>query len=56
VAGFFSNLTPLFAATLSTLTLGEAPKPYHALAFFLIVGGIWISSKTFPPKTSSEAS
>jgi drug/metabolite transporter (DMT)-like permease len=24
--------------------LGEAPKPYHALAFLLIVGGIAVSS------------
>lgn len=45
VAGFFSNLTPLFAALLSTAFLGELPHPYHALAFLLIVGGIIVSSR-----------
>jgi drug/metabolite transporter (DMT)-like permease len=44
VAGFFANLTPLFAAVISTLLLGEAPRFYHAVAFALIVGGIWVSS------------
>lgn len=44
-AGFFSNLTPLFTALLSTAFLGEAPKLYHVLAFVLIVGGIVVSSK-----------
>ena len=45
VAGFFSNLTPLFAAVLSTAFLGELPQLYHALAFVLIVGGIVVSSR-----------
>ena len=45
VAGFFSNLTPLFAALLSAAFLGELPHLYHALAFALIVGGIWVSSR-----------
>jgi drug/metabolite transporter (DMT)-like permease len=45
LAGFFSNLTPLFAAVLSAAILGEAPRPYHALAFALIVGGIVITSR-----------
>lgn len=44
VAGFFSNLTPLFAALLSLIFLGEAPQLYHGLAFLLIVGGIVVSS------------
>jgi drug/metabolite transporter (DMT)-like permease len=43
LAAFFNNLTPLFAALLSTLVLGEAPQPYHAAAFGLIVGGIVVS-------------
>jgi hypothetical protein len=30
VAGFFVNLTPLFAALMSTLFLGERPHLYHA--------------------------
>ncbi len=45
VAGFFSNLTPLFAALMSTVFLGELPQLYHALAFVLIVGGIVVSSR-----------
>ncbi|WP_309682614.1 DMT family transporter [Polaromonas sp.] len=45
VAGFFSNLTPLFAALLSAAFLGELPHLYHALAFLLIVGGIVVSSR-----------
>jgi drug/metabolite transporter (DMT)-like permease len=44
LAAFFSNLTPLFAALLSSLVLGEAPHAYHALAFALIVAGIVVSS------------
>ncbi|RYZ05172.1 MAG: DMT family transporter [Comamonadaceae bacterium] len=45
MAGFFINLTPLFAALLSTAFLGEAPHAYHAAAFALIVGGIVVSAK-----------
>ena len=45
VAGFFANLTPLFAAVLSTVTLGDAPHLYHVVAFVLIVGGIVVSSR-----------
>lgn len=45
VAAFFSNLTPLFAALLSTAFLGELPHAYHGAAFLLIVGGIVVSSR-----------
>jgi drug/metabolite transporter (DMT)-like permease len=45
IAGFFANLTPLFAAVLSAAFLGELPHPYHGLAFALIVGGIVVSSR-----------
>ena len=45
VAGFFSNLTPLFAALLSAAFLGDPPRLYHALAFVLIVGGILVSGR-----------
>ena len=40
VAGFFINLTPLFAAILSAAVIGEAPQPFHGVAFVLIVAGI----------------
>ena len=43
-AGFFNNLTPLFAAVMSTAFLGDLPQAYHALAFALIVSGIVLSS------------
>lgn len=46
VAAFFGNLTPLFAALLSALMLGEAPRWYHGLAFALIVAGIVVSSRS----------
>lgn len=51
LAAFFNNLTPLFAAVLSTVVLGDSPQPYHAAAFALIVGGIAVSLQkpTNPP-------
>ena len=45
VAGFFANLTPLFAAILSAAFLGELPHIYHVAAFALIVGGIVVSAR-----------
>jgi len=45
IAGFFSNLTPLFAALRSAAFLGELPHVYHGIAFALIVGGIVVSSR-----------
>jgi drug/metabolite transporter (DMT)-like permease len=48
VAGFFANLTPLFAALLSAVLLGEMPHAYHALAFVLILLGIVLSSRSKP--------
>jgi len=43
LAAFFGNLTPLFAAVMSAVVLGEGPRWYHVAAFALIVGGITIS-------------
>jgi drug/metabolite transporter (DMT)-like permease len=45
VAGFFANLTPLFAALMSAAFLGEWPQLYHAIGFTLIVAGIVESSR-----------
>lgn len=45
VAGFFVNLTPLFAAVLSAAFLGETPHLFHGVAFAFIVGGIVVSSR-----------
>ena len=44
LAAFFNNLTPLFAAVLSAIVLGESPQGYHAAAFVLIVAGIGVSA------------
>jgi drug/metabolite transporter (DMT)-like permease len=53
IAGFFANLTPLFAAVMSTVLLGDAPHLYHAAAFVLITGGIVVSSRQ-APKASQD--
>ncbi len=45
IAGFFSNLTPLFAALMSSAFLGEMPQLYHGVAFGLILAGIVVSSR-----------
>ena len=45
IAGFFANLTPLFAALLSAAFLGELPHVYHGIAFLLIAGGIVVSAR-----------
>ena len=42
-AGFFVNLTPVFAAVLQGLWLGEWPQAYHGLAFGLVLAGIAVS-------------
>ena len=49
VAALFSNLTPLFAAVLQGLMIGEWPRPFHGLAFALIVAGIVVSSRAGRP-------
>lgn len=45
LAGFFVNLTPVFAALISAALLGTAPAWYHGLAFALIAAGILVSSR-----------
>ncbi|MBP6018337.1 MAG: DMT family transporter [Burkholderiaceae bacterium] len=49
IAGFFNNLTPLFAALMSLAFLGESPQLYHAAAFACIVGGIILSARQTQP-------
>ena len=46
MAAIFYNLTPLFAAILSAAVMGEAPQTFHAVAFGLIVAGIFVSSRS----------
>lgn len=45
IAAFFTNLTPLITALLSAFLLAELPKLYHAVAFALIVSGIYLSAQ-----------
>jgi drug/metabolite transporter (DMT)-like permease len=42
---YFANLTPVFAALLSTLLIGEAPQAYHFAGLALIVTGIHLASR-----------
>ncbi len=46
MASIFYNLTPLFAAVLSAVVIGEAPQIFHGVAFALIVAGILVSSRS----------
>lgn len=48
LAAIFYNLTPLFAAVLSVLVIGEWPQAYHGAAFALIVGGIVVAARRGP--------
>ena len=45
IAVFFASLTSVFAATMSTVVLGDAPHWYHYVAFSSILCGIFISSR-----------
>ncbi len=42
---FFANLTPVFAAVLSALLLGEWPQWYHAVGLLLILAGIRLAGR-----------
>ena len=41
----FTNATPLFAASLGVLVLGEQFQLYHAISALLIVLGLWLCNK-----------
>ncbi len=45
IAGFFGNLTPVFAGIFSAALLGQWPQWFHLTAFGLIVLGIVVSAK-----------
>uniref|UniRef100_Q470R4 EamA domain-containing protein n=2 Tax=Cupriavidus TaxID=106589 RepID=Q470R4_CUPPJ len=42
---FFITLTPVFAALLSTLLLGDWPRWYHAVGLATIGAGIWLAQR-----------
>lgn len=48
MAGFFANLTPVFAALMSAAWLGEGPQAFHLAAFLLIATGISVSARPAP--------
>ncbi len=48
IAAIFYNLTPLLAAILSAMAIGEGPRIFHGVAFALIVAGILVSSRGMP--------
>ncbi len=44
-AAFFANLTPVFAALMSALLLGQSPQWFHLVAFALIAAGIVVTAR-----------
>ena len=48
------DMAPLFAAILSAAVMGEAPQAFHAVAFGLIVAGIFVSSRSQGPSARSK--
>ena len=44
-AGLFMNLTPVLAATMAVLFLGERFRWFHAAALALVFAGIWLSER-----------
>ncbi len=54
LAAIFYNLTPLFAAVLSIVLLGETPQWHHGLAFVLILGGIIVSARATAGPPSAQ--
>jgi drug/metabolite transporter (DMT)-like permease len=42
-AALFINLVPIFGTLLSVVLIGEKFQSYHALAFVLVLGGIWLA-------------
>ena len=43
--GVFYNLVPVFGALLAVIILGEPFHLYHAIAFVLVLGGIWLAER-----------
>lgn len=45
-ASMYINVVPLFATALAVIFLGEALAPFHALGFVLIVGGVYLATRS----------
>ncbi len=54
LAAVFGNLTPVFAAIMSVIVLGEVPHWFHWAAFALIMGGIVYSTRGQPTQAQAK--
>jgi drug/metabolite transporter (DMT)-like permease len=52
--GVFYNLVPVFGALLAVAILGEPFHLYHAAAFALVLGGIWLSEHRSAPSLQAR--
>ncbi len=43
--GIFLHLVPIYGVILAVLLLGEQFRWYHLAGFFLIIGGVWLTSR-----------
>ncbi len=55
-AGLFFHLMPLFGSVMAILFLGERFRPFHAFGILLILGGILLATRPFPPRRSQLVS
>jgi len=49
-AGMFMHLMPVFTSLLAIVFLGERLHPFHVVGMAMIVGGIWLTSRTHNPE------
>ena len=50
-AALFTHLVPVFGAIMSVGLIGEAFHAYHAIAFALVLAGLWIANRSHPRYT-----
>jgi drug/metabolite transporter (DMT)-like permease len=49
-AGMFMHLMPVFASAIAIAFLGERLHLFHVAGMAMIVGGIWLTSRTYNPE------
>ena len=52
-AGMFMHLMPVFASLLAIIFLGERLHLFHAAGMAMILGGIWLTSRTYNPEAEA---
>jgi drug/metabolite transporter (DMT)-like permease len=52
-AGMFMHLMPLFASLIAIVFLGEQMHLFHVTAMAMILGGIWLTSRTDNPEAEA---